>query len=186
MSLERRKPMPPRKDWMNRSSLRSSTPPAEGKVQPTRRKTGKHVGRTKAQRLMRKRCDGKCEPRIPGVGCLYWVSDFHHRILKGQGGEWAVANGLGVCRMCHLALTNTSGHRAEYEHYGWIIPSQRDPEDRRGPAEIEVFMWHDDRQDWWLLLPDGTAELAPFPKGRPEHPDDLDLPGESQDLDGVA
>jgi hypothetical protein len=182
----KRSPMPPRKEWMNRSSLRSSTPPAEDSGKPARRKTGKHVGRTKAQRLMRKRCDGKCEPRIPGVGCLYWVSDFHHRILKGQGGEWEVANGLGVCRMCHLALTNTSGHRPEYERKGWIIPSQQDPENRKSPAEIEVFIWHDERRDWFLLREDGTAELAEFPVGDPRHPDDIERPREPPGLGGVA
>jgi hypothetical protein len=181
----KRSPMSPRKNWMNRSSPRS-TPLAEGTGKPARRKTGKHVGEGKAKRLAKKRSDDTCEPRIPGVDCLYYGSDFHHRHLHGQGGEWCVCNGLRVCRPCHLALTNTNGRRAEFEYYGWIIPSQRDPEDRRTPAEIEVFMWHDDRRDWWLLLPDGTAELAPFPKGRPGHPDDLDLPGESRDLGGAA
>lgn len=157
------------------SSLRSSKPPAEGEPKPTkpRRKTGKHVGKTKAQDLAKKRSDDTCEPRIPGVDCAYWGSDFHHRILHGQGGLWLVENGLRVCRPCHLVLTNTNGRRAEFEHYGWIIPSQRDPEDRKTPAEIEAFIWHENRQDWFLLLEDGTAVLAPWPEGRREHPDEL-------------
>ncbi len=177
-----------RKKPMRGSSLRSSTPPAQGSGKPAspRRSTGKHVGETKAKRLMKKRCDGLCEPRIPGVGCLYYVSDFHHRILKGQGGQWEVTVGLGVCRPCHMALTNTAGNRPEYERKGWIIPANQDPENRKTPAEIEVFMWHDERLDWWLLLPDGTAELAPWPEGKAGHPDDLGVPREPDGLGGVA
>lgn len=180
--IQRKAPMKPG------SSLRSSTPPAQGSGKPAtpRRSTGKHVGETKAKDLAKKRSDDTCEPRIPGVGCLYYGSDFHHRHLHGQGGEWCVCNGLRVCRVCHAALTNTNGNRAEYERKGWIIPANQDPETRRTPAEIEVFMWHDERLDWWLLLPDGTAELAPWPEGKPGHPDDLESPKDKEGLGGAA
>lgn len=180
MTLER-KPMPPRKAYMSRSALRSSKPPAEGKVQSAkpRRLTGKYVGKTKAQKLAKKRSDDLCEMRIDD-DCVYWGSDFHHRLLQSQGGKWEVVNGLRSCRPCHGTVTNTNGRRPEFERKGWIVASHGDP------ATTPVLMWHNGRQDWFLLKEDGTAELAPFPKGRPEHPDDLDLPGESRDLGGVA
>lgn len=169
------------------SSLRSSKPAAlTGETQSKqRRSTGKHVGETKAKRQAKKRSGDTCEPRIPGVGCLYYGSDFHHRHLHGQGGLWTVENGLRVCRPCHSALTNTNGNRPEYERKGWIIPANQDPENRKRPEEIEVFMWHDERLDWWLLLPDGTADLAPFPKGDPRHPDDIEVRVD-RGLGGVA
>lgn len=170
------------------SSLRSSN--ASGSDEPQkvkpRRSTGKYVGKTKAQDLAKKRSDDTCEVRIPGAGCAYYGSDFHHRLLQGQGGKWLVEVGLRVCRPCHNVLTNTNGRRAEFERKGWIIPANQDPENRKGPSEIEVLMWHDNRQDWFLLQPDGSAVLAPFPEGRPEHPDDLDHPPGSSALGGAA
>lgn len=169
-----------------KTPLRSSSPSPRDAKPKERKSTGKHVGETKAKRLAKKRSDDTCEPRIPGVGCLYHGSDFHHRHLHGQGGEWHVCNGLRVCRMCHLALTNTGGRRAEFEHYGWIISANQDPENRKSPAEIEVFMWHDERLDWWLLKEDGSAVLAPFPKGDPRHPDDIEVPAAESEFGGAA
>lgn len=163
------------------SSLRSKPPALTGETQPKpRRATGKHVGESKAKRLMKKRCGGLCEPRIPGAGCLYFVSDLHHRLFQSQGGEWEIRNSLGVCRPCHLVLTNPNGRRKEFEHYGWIVPSHGNP-----PA-VEVYMWHDERRDWFLLLEDGTVERAPFPAGDPRHPDDIEVPAEDRGLGETA
>lgn len=166
--------------------LRSESPlrpNASGTDEPKqarpRRSTGKHVGEGKAKRLMKKRSGGVCETQIPYVGCLYFVSDFHHRQLQGQGGEWEIRNGLGVCRPCHLALTNTNGRRKEYERYGWLVPSHGNP------AAVEVYMVHDERRDWFLLMPDGSVQLAPWPKGDPRHPDDIEVRVD-RGLDGVA
>jgi hypothetical protein len=177
----KRSPMPPRKEWMNRSSLRSSTPPAGGRVQPARRKTGKHVGETKAKNLARQRSGGECEVRSP------WhqgpAREFSHRLAEGQGGKWLVVNGLDSCG--HGNLDGCHGyihqHPEEATKYGWMVSAWGDPE------TTPVLMWHDGRQDWFLLLDEYPwVELAEFPEGRPGHPDDLDLPGESRDLGGVA
>jgi hypothetical protein len=181
----KRSPMPPRKEWMNRSSLRSSTPPAEEKVQPARRKTGKHVGESAARKAVAERSGGDCEVRIFGT-CLGRATNWHHRQNRSQQGKWDPRNGLHVCGSgtagCHGALTNTNGRRKEFEEYGWIVPSHQDP------AEVECLIytrWFG--HDYVLLLDEYPwVELAEFPEGRPGHPDDLDLPGDGHDLDGVA
>ena len=163
------------------SSLRSSK--ASGSDEPekvkARRSTGLHVGEKKAKGLAKKRSGGDCEVVIPGL-CDYRGVDFHHRLFRSQGGKWEIVNGLYVCRPCHRALTDTNGRRSEYERNGWIVPSYGDP------ASTEVLMFHNQRLDWWLLQEDGTAVLAPFPKGVEGHPDDLEVPRSPQNLDGVA
>lgn len=175
----KRVPMPPRKEWMKGSSLRSSKPSATGETQSKpRRSTGLHVGEKKAKDLAKQRSGGDCEVVILGV-CVYRGYDFHHRLFRSQGGKWEIVNGLYVCRPCHRALTNTAGRRDEYEAKGWIVPSHADP------AATEVLMWHNQRQDWFLLLEDGSVELAPFPKGDPRHPDDIEVPQESE-IGGAA
>lgn len=162
------------------SSLRSSTPPAEesGKPAKPRRSTGLHVGEKKAKKLAKQRSGGLCEMCIPGI-CMMRATDFHHRRFRSQGGKWEIVNGLHGCRPCHMAVTNTNGHRAEYERKGWIVPSHGDP------ATTEVLMWHQGRQDWFLLQEDGSAVLAPWPEGRPEHPDYIERPP-ARGLDGAA
>lgn len=169
----KRTPMPPRKVPLD-------TPSPSGK--PVQRKTGKpgkHVGESKAKRLAKTRSGGLCEICIPGV-CLLRGTDFHHRLFQSQGGKWDIVDGLFVCRSCHMEITNTNGNRREYEAKGWIVPSHGNP------ATTEVLMWHDERQDWFLLLEDGTAVLAEFPAGDPRHPDDIERPEEHRGLDGVA
>jgi hypothetical protein len=148
-------------------------------------KRGKHAGESAGRKALEKRVgdDKLCEVRLFGI-CFGRGGNAHHRQNRSQQGKWDVRNLLWVCGSgstgCHGALTNTNGRRKEFEHYGWIIPSHGNP------AAVEVYMWHDGRRDWFLLREDGGVDLAPFPKGRPEHPDDLDLPGESRDLGGVA
>jgi hypothetical protein len=185
----KRSPMPPRKNSINRSSLRSSTPPAEGKgkVQPARRKTGKHVGESAGRKALEKRVgdDGLCEVRLFGV-CFGRGGNAHHRQNRSQQGKWDVRNLLWVCGSgstgCHGALTNTNGRRAEFEKEGWIVPSHEDPAKKDCLIYTRWF-----GHDYVLLLDEYPwVELAEFPEGRPEHPDDLDLPGESRDLGGVA
>lgn len=162
------------------SSLRSSKPPADGPVKPVQRKTGKHVGENKAKRLARQRSGGDCEVRSP------WhqgpAREFSHRLAEGQGGKWLVVNGLDSCG--HGNLDGCHGyihqHPEEATKYGWMVSAWGDP------ATTPVLMWHDGRQDWFLLCEDGTAVLADFPAGDPRHPDDIDRPREPRDLGGVA
>lgn len=163
----KRSPMPPRKEWMKGSALRSSKPSATGETQPAkpRRSMGKHVGVNKARELVKARSGGQCE--IHMLGCYVQATDWHHRVRQSQGGKWHVQNGLHACRFCHEAVTNTRGHRPEYEANGWMVHSRQDP------ATVEVLLWHYDRHDWFLLLPDGSVELSPWPEGETGHPDDL-------------
>jgi hypothetical protein len=178
MSLKRNKPMPPRKEWMNRSSLRSSTPPAEGK--PATRKTGKHVGVNEARDKVEERSGGLCEIREPG--CFNVATDWHHRKLRSQGGKWHVQNGLHLCRFCHDLVTNPRGRRKEFEDNGWLVPSHEDP----AKKDCLIYTWWFGH-DYVLLLDEYPwVELAPFPAGDPRHPDDIEHPREPRGLDGVA
>ncbi len=167
--IQRKTPMP-------RGSLRS-TPPAQGSGKPASpRRTGKHEGVNEARRLVKERSGGQCE--IHMLGCYVQATDWHHRVRQSQGGKWHVQNGLHACRFCHEAVTNTRGHRPEYEANGWMVHSRQDP------AEVEVLLWHHDRHDWYLLLDDGSVDLAPWPEGKAGHPDDL--PRQDPSLDGAA
>lgn len=169
--IQRKTPMP-------RGPLRSR-PSVDGSSTPAKRKTGKHVGKTKATNQAKERSGNTCEMRIDEQ-CLYHGSDFHHRLFQSQGGKWEIRNGLRACRPCHNTVTNTNGRRKEFEYYGWIVPSHGNP------AAVEAYMWHDGRRDWFLLMEDGSVQLAPFPKGREEHPDDLEVPRADPGLGGVA
>jgi hypothetical protein len=60
------------------SSLRSSTPSADGSGKSARRKTGKHVGEAAARKAVAERSGGDCETRIFGV-CLGRATNWHHR-----------------------------------------------------------------------------------------------------------
>lgn len=99
---------------------------------PARR--GKSVGEGCARRLVKRRSGGLCEIRLPG--CMVRAVDFHHRKLAGQGGRWCPGNGLHCCRPCHRAVTNTNGHRPEYEDKGWIVPAHVER-----PAMVKVYRW---------------------------------------------
>lgn len=158
-----------RKTPMKSGSSLRSTPPAQGSGKPAApRRTGKHVGVNEARRLVKERSGGQCE--IHMVGCYEQATDWHHRQLRSQGGKWEVRNGIHACRFCHEAVTNTRGHRAEYEANGWLVRSHLDP------AAVEVLLRHNGREDWFLLREDGGVDLAPFPKGVEGHPDDLGVP----------
>lgn len=137
-------------------------------------------GKVVERRKVVDRSGGACEIRTPW--CQGAGREFSHRRAQGQGGQWRATNGLYSCGHgnldgCHGYLHQ---HPDEAREKGWAV-SAWGPD----PAEIEVFMWHDDRLDWWLLLPDGTAELADFPEGDPRHPDDIEVRVD-RGLDGVA
>lgn len=180
----KRTPMPPREKPMQRGSLRS-TPPAQGSGKPASpRRTGKHVGEAAARKAVAERSGGDCEVRLFGI-CLGRATNWHHRQNRSQQGKWSPANGLHVCGSgttgCHGALTNTNGRRKEFEQCGWIVPSHLDP------AAVDCLIytrWFG--HDYVLLREDGGVDLAPFPKGKLEHPDDLVVPREPDGLGGVA
>lgn len=159
-----------------KTPLRASAPSPRDTKPKT--KPGAYAGVNKARELVKKRSGGFCEIRM--IGCFGPATDWHHRQLRSQGGKWEARNGLHACRFCHEAVTNTRGHRAEYERNGWLVRSHLDP------AAVDVLMWHQGRQDWFLLMEDGSVQLAPFPKGREEHPDDLEVPRVDPGLGGVA
>lgn len=85
---------------------------------------------------------GACEVTIPGV-CSGMGEHIHHRQLRSQGGEHAVANCIFICSDDH---TYIHGHPAESYRNGWIVHGFDYPEDepvlRRGR--------------WVLLHEDGT------------------------------
>jgi hypothetical protein len=75
--------------------------------------------------LVRKRSGGTCER------CSVRLAEsMHHRRFRSQGGPWVPSNILHLCgdgtTGCHGVLTNTRGHRAEFEAAGWIVPSHAD------------------------------------------------------------
>lgn len=116
------------------------------------------------------RSGGWCEIRMDGV-CLGRASDWHHRKNRSQGGRWLASNGLHACRACHYAVTNTEGHRAEYEDKGWIVPGQVDP--HTVPALIHTAtLGH----TYVLLDDDGMVQLAPWPEHVDSDPFELAPP----------
>lgn len=176
----KRTPMPPRTTPMPRGSLRSK-PSVDGSSTPAKRKTGKHVGESKARRGVRKRSGGDCEIRSPW--CQGAAREFSHRIAEGQGGKWLVINGLDSCG--HGNLDGCHGyahqHPEEAREKGWIVSAFG-----ADLTKVKVLMWHDQRQDWFLLREDGGVDLAPWPEGKTEHPDDLESPRPDPGLGGAA
>lgn len=168
--------MKPGKPLKRKTPLRASSPsPRDAKPKT---KPGTYAGVNEARKLVKARSGGLCEIRM--MGCYGLATDWHHRQLRSQGGKWEARNGLHACRFCHEAVTNTRGHRKEYEDCGWLVRSHLDP------AAVEVLMWHDGRQDWFLLREDGGVDLAPFPKGDPRHPDDIEVRPTESEFGGAA
>lgn len=165
------------------SSLRSSKPSATGETQlKPRRSTGKHVGESKAKRDVKARSAGDCEIRSPW--CQGKGREFSHRRAEGQGGAWSATNGMWACGHggtdgCHGYLHQ---HPEEARHNGWIVSAWG-----ADPAGVEVLMWHEGRQDWFLLCNEAPwVELAPFPAGDPRHPDDIEVPRPESEMGGAA
>lgn len=178
----KRSPMPPRKNPMPRGSLCSKAFGAdEPKQARPRRSTGKHVGEGKAKRDVRKRSGGDCEIRSPW--CLGRATNASHRRHEGQGGLWQAVNILDSCGWgnttgCHGYLHQ---HPREARDNGWIVSAWG-----ADPAGVQVLMWHGGRCDWFLLLNEEPwVQLAPWPKGDPRHPDDIEVRVD-RGLDGVA
>lgn len=73
---------------------------------------------TEARRLVRQRSGGVCER----CGAAR-ATDWHHRKNRSQGGGWSAANGLHLCRSCHLMITDT---RTAFYNHGWLVKSWDD------------------------------------------------------------
>lgn len=141
-ALQRRTPLEPGKGLKRSPFLRQPTIPE----QPTR-KPRKQPGEKAARELVYARSDGWCEIGIPEL-CTQLATEWHHRKLKGQGGRWCAGNGLHGCSRCHLAVTNTNGHRPEYVHAGWLVPAWV-----KRPAAVKVNRWdHATQSRTWVLL----------------------------------
>lgn len=56
------------------------------------------------------------------------ATDWHHRKNRSQGGIWSASNGLGLCRECHMDVTDSWGDRRKYyRETGVIVLSHEDP-----------------------------------------------------------
>lgn len=76
----------------------------------------------------------------------------HHRLLRGQGGSWALSNIVGTHHDCHN-VQPASIHQNPRSAYalGVMIRTKR-----LTPAELPVF--DRARGSWWLLNDAGTRE----------------------------
>lgn len=135
--------MKPRKPLARRTELRSTTP-----LERTSRLRSSGPIKAKrpvvspeeklAKRIVRARSKGWCEIRLPGI-CVGRALDFSHRIAAGRGGKWLASNGLDACRFCHEAITNTRGHRAEFERWGYLVRTNMNT--LEAPVLLACRMW---------------------------------------------
>lgn len=163
-----------------KTPLRASSPSPRDAKPKERKSTGKSTGKTAVQLLVPRRSGGDCEIRTPW--CLGRATNLSHRRHQGQGGKWSPVNILDSCG--HGNTTGCHGylhqHPDEAKGKGWIVSAWG-----VNPADVEVLLWHQGRQDWFLLLQDGSIELAPWPKGDPRHPDAIEVRVD-RGLGGVA
>ena len=86
----------------------------------------------------------ECEAIVDWSECAGRAHHWHHRVLRSQGGEHTVPNGLGVCDSCHRAI-HADTARA-YDN-GWLVHSWD------SPVLTPVLR----RGVWVLLNEDGTT-----------------------------
>lgn len=163
-------------------ALRRSTPlrsghSREGKAQPPakRKSLRRGVNEDTAREVVYARSGRVCE-RCGHARATEW----HHRKNRSQGGLWEGSNGLDLCTPCHRTVTDTNGHREEYEAMGWIVPGWQDP------AAVPAYIWHHGVRRMYLLDDEGGVVPAPFPESDPRHPDDIPWSPPAAPLDGVA
>ena len=146
--LQRRTPLAGNPDT-HREWVRRSQDTARAKAQQTPQRPSAQPGESRARRLVRKRSGGLCEIRLDGR-CTWWATEWSHRIRHSQGGPWTPSNGLAACHWCHLAITNTNGHRAEYRALGLVL--DRDDNPAAEPAVcIHGPVLLDDEGGWQLI-----------------------------------
>lgn len=115
-------------------------------------KPGESAAEATGRRVVKKRSKGICEIQILDV-CVVDATEWHHRRNRSQQGLWLPGNGLHLCWRCHEAVTNTRGNRARYEHFGWVVPSWRDP--------LLVKVWYRQARWVWLDNDGGPPQDAP-------------------------
>ena len=98
------------------------------------------------RKLVSRRSEGWCEIRLPGCGNA--ATDWSHRIARGRGGLWDASNGLASCRSCHSLITDTNGHRAEYEDLGYIVATDADTTSVRVWLHGQRWVWLTDTGDY--------------------------------------
>lgn len=64
-----------------------------------------------------------CEVNERSV-CTFVATEWHHRKMRSQGGAHQVANGLAVCKSCHMYF---HAHPAIAYSNGWLVRSHLDP-----------------------------------------------------------
>jgi hypothetical protein len=136
----------------------AAAPVRNGTLEPSAKpkKRQRYTGPSEAVKdALRKRARGLCERcgQRPG-------KDPHHRLARKMGGTkrpWInkLSNLLLLDRRCHDEITNTNGHRTEYEDAGWVLREGMEP------GLTPVWMWY--RGVWgdWLLDDAGGAVPAP-------------------------
>lgn len=172
----KRTPLNPGDKPLQRKSVLRSGHSREGKAKPTpkRKSARRGVNEDAAREVVYARSGRVCE-RCGHARAAEW----HHRKNRSQGGLWGGSNGLDLCSPCHRTVTDTNGHREEYEAMGWIVPSWKTP------AEVPVYIWHQGVRRMFLLDDDGGVTAAPFPAIDPRHPDDIPLKTDDDER-GVA
>lgn len=73
----------------------------------------------RGRQLVYGRSGGVCEK----CGCAR-ATEWHHRKNRSQSGEWCPTNGMHVCSLCHLWITN---HPKLSRDHGWALRSTDDP-----------------------------------------------------------
>lgn len=131
---------------MKRSSPASTTKrghdprPERKPLKSTRPKTTPEERRTR--KTVEARSDGFCE-KCGTAG----ATDKAHRVSRGVGGGWEVANILDLCRDCHQHhhANPTRAYKG-----GWHLRSNSTP------TECPVWFHHEDLFGWAYLHNDGT------------------------------
>jgi hypothetical protein len=107
----------------------SLTRKAEPSAAPAPRKRQRHTGPSRAVvDLLKTRSGGVCE--YCGVRP---ATEAHHRLGRKAGGTkrpWInkLSNLVHLDRFCHARITNTNGHRAEYEESGFLLREALKPD----------------------------------------------------------
>lgn len=152
------KPLARRTELTRKAELPAAAPARKSMPErlATPKKRQRYTGPSEAVKdALRKRAHGLCERcgQRPG-------KDPHHRLARKMGGTKRpginkLANLLLLDRWCHDEITNTNGHRAEYEDAGWVLREGMDP------GLTPVRMWYRGVWGEWLLDDKGSAVAAP-------------------------
>jgi hypothetical protein len=120
---QRAKPIARHKRLQSRSVLATGKPPARhARIKPV---SDKRRAENRERRKMADATFGDrplCAIRW-GSGCTRWADDLDEILSRGRGGSITdAANTTPGCRWCH---TQKTGHPAEAEERGFLLPSGR-------------------------------------------------------------